>query len=115
MENQSSNFHQIFSDVEIGIGTWAWGDRFFWGYGNKYKEEDVIQAFQESIQNNITFFDTAEVYGQGKSEHFLGKMIPDSKIPVKVASKVMPFPWRLGSHALKHALTGSLERLKSKR
>ena len=56
MENQSSNFHQIFSDVEIGIGTWAWGDRFFWGYGNKYKEEDVIQAFQESIHNNIYIF-----------------------------------------------------------
>ncbi len=112
MENQSSNFNQVFSDVEIGIGTWAWGDRFFWGYGNKYKEEDVIQAFQESIHNNISFFDTAEVYGQGKSEHFLGKLVPDSKTPVKIASKIMPFPWRLSSHALKHALTGSLGRLK---
>ena len=50
MENPSTNIDQIFSDIEIGIGTWAWGDRFFWGYGNKYKEEDVIQAFQESIK-----------------------------------------------------------------
>lgn len=112
MENQYSNFHQIFSDVEIGIGTWSWGDRFFWGYGNKYKEEDVIQAFQESVHNNISFFDTAEVYGQGKSENFLGKMIPGSNIPVKIATKIMPFPWRLGRHALKRALMGSLERLR---
>jgi aryl-alcohol dehydrogenase-like predicted oxidoreductase len=112
MENQASNFNQVFTNIEIGIGTWSWGDRFFWGYGNKYKEEDVIQAFEESIHNNISFFDTAEVYGQGKSEHFLGKLIPGANMPLKVASKIMPFPWRLGKHALKHALSGSLERLK---
>lgn len=105
------SFDPIFDDVEIGIGTWAWGDRFVWGYGNKYHEEDIIQAFQETIRNKITFFDTAEVYGQGKSESFIGKLIPSSPYEVQIATKFMPFPWRISKNALKRALQGSLERL----
>ena len=112
MEAQKNPFHPIFNEVEIGIGTWAWGDRFVWGYGNKYREEDIVQAFQESIDNKIVFFDTAEVYGQGKSESFLGKLIPGSQLSVKIATKIMPFPWRLGKNSLRHALNGSLTRLK---
>ncbi len=112
MEAQGTPHHPIFDGVEIGIGTWAWGDRFVWGYGNKYREEDIIQAFHESIENKIVFFDTAEVYGQGKSESFLGKLIPGSQVSVKVATKIMPFPWRLGKNALRSALNGSLSRLR---
>jgi aryl-alcohol dehydrogenase-like predicted oxidoreductase len=111
MSKSIDNNNSVFSNIEIGIGTWAWGDRFVWGYGNKYKEQDVIEAYQESIRNNIIFFDTAEVYGQGKSESFLGKLIPETTVPVKIATKMMPFPWRLGKHAMLRALQGSLERL----
>ncbi len=111
MSKSIDNTNSVFSNIEIGIGTWAWGDRFVWGYGNKYKEQDVIEAYQESIRNNIFFFDTAEVYGQGKSESFLGKLIPETTVSVKIATKMMPFPWRLGKHALLRALKGSLERL----
>jgi aryl-alcohol dehydrogenase-like predicted oxidoreductase len=112
MAANTTLFDPIFDGVEVGIGTWAWGDRFVWGYGNKYHEEDIVEAFQQSIESKVVFFDTAEVYGQGKSESFLGKMIPSSNSSVKVASKFMPFPWRLGKSALKHALHGSLNRLK---
>ena len=112
METQRPPVDPIFDGVEIGIGTWAWGDRLVWGYGNKYREEDIIQAFKESIENDVVFFDTAEVYGQGKSELFLGKMIPGSQYPVRIATKIMPFPWRIGKNALRNALSGSLTRLK---
>lgn len=111
MNNSTTSFNPLFENLEIGTGTWAWGDRFVWGYGNKYHEEDIVEAFQESIKNNVVFFDTAEVYGQGKSESFLGKLIPSSKIPPKIATKIMPFPWRLGKQALRRALKGSLGRL----
>ncbi len=111
MEDLSKKYHPIFSDIEIGTGTWAWGDRFVWGFGNKYKEEDINQAFLESINNGIIFFDTAEIYGQGKSESYLGKMIAGKTEAIKIATKIMPFPWRMGSHALKRALKGSLGRL----
>jgi len=112
MDVQKPPFDPLFDGVEIGIGTWAWGDRLVWGYGNKYQEEDIIQAFMESTENKVVFFDTAEVYGQGKSELFLGKLIPGSPFPVKVATKIMPFPWRMGKNALRHALSGSLTRLR---
>lgn len=54
----------------LGIGTWQWGDTQFWGYGKGYDVDDVITAFWSSINAGITFFDTAEVYGSGRSERF---------------------------------------------
>lgn len=111
MEDKTGQFNQAFDNVDFGIGTWSWGDRFVWGYGNKYAEEDITEAFKESIYNGAIFFDTAEVYGQGKSETFLGKLIPMSSKQLKIATKIMPFPWRLGPRALRKALKNSLKRL----
>jgi aryl-alcohol dehydrogenase-like predicted oxidoreductase len=96
---------------ELGIGTWSWGDRLFWGFGKEYGEEDARSVFDESLKTGITFFDTAEVYGTGLSEKLLGKFIHDTNRVVVVASKFMPFPWRLTRKSLRHALAGSLKRL----
>ena len=103
--------HPIFDGVEFGLGTWAWGDRLYWGYGSGYNDQDIRAAFDASLAGGITFFDTAEVYGQGRSEIFLGKFIKTTSTPLKVASKMMPFPWRLHWRALVRALRGSLKRL----
>ncbi|MDA1097124.1 MAG: aldo/keto reductase, partial [Chloroflexi bacterium] len=49
------------TDVQIsplGIGVWSWGDRWYWGYGRTFGEEDVRGAFQESIAAGVTLFDT---------------------------------------------------------
>ena len=59
----------------MGFGTWAWGDSLFWGYGKDYGESDLRLAFQAMIDREITFIDTAEVYGLGKSEELLGKFM----------------------------------------
>lgn len=99
------------SDMELGVGTWAWGDRLVWGYGRAYSNEDVQQAFAASITAGLRMFDTAEVYGQGKSEQLLGEFIKTVDQPVYVATKFMPYPWRLGRRALLRALRGSLKRL----
>lgn len=99
------------ADVRLGIGTWAWGDRLFWGYGSGYSEAEVRGAFETSLENGIQFFDTAEVYGQGKSETLLGKFIRETQAKVKIASKYMPYPWRLTQKAFLRALVGSLARL----
>ena len=60
----------VLDGIEIGIGTWAWGDRLFWGFGREYSDEDVRQAFQASLLAGITLFDTAEVYGRGSRSRF---------------------------------------------
>lgn len=95
----------------LGIGAWAWGDRRVWGYGQDYQEDDVREAFEASLKAGINFFDTAELYGLGRSERLLGKFIRESGSHVVVATKFMPFPWRLWKDRLANALRNSLQRL----
>ncbi len=97
--------------AEIGLGAWAWGDRTFWNYGRGYGAEDIEKAFRASLAAGVNLVDTAEVYGSGRSESFLGQFLKTTETPVLVATKFMPFPWRLSRQALKHALRRSLDRL----
>jgi len=101
----------VFEGIQIGVGTWAWGDRLVWGYGRGYHRDDVREAFTASVANGLLFFDTAESYGQGQSEKLLGEFIASAGISVRVATKFMPYPWRLNQKSLLQALRGSLERL----
>ncbi len=95
----------------IGVGTWAWGDRLYWGYGRGYSDADLREAFQVSVDAGINFFDTAEVYGRGRSERLLGQFAREVDRPLVLATKFMPFPWRLRRKDLLRALRGSLKRL----
>ncbi len=97
--------------TSLGIGAWAWGDRLFWSYGQGYNDGDIRAAFETSIEAGINFYDTAEVYGSGRSERLLGSFLPSLSSPVVVASKFMPFPWRLSKKTLPNALRASLKRL----
>ena len=42
--------HSFLDDVEIGVGTWAWGDTRFWGYGRGYRDADVRGAFDAAVR-----------------------------------------------------------------
>ena len=95
----------------LGVGTWSWGDSLFWQYGKEYGADDVAQAFEVSLAAGINFFDTAEVYGLGKSEELLGQFIQKIDAPVAVATKYFPLPWRFNAQAVADALTASLRRL----
>jgi aryl-alcohol dehydrogenase-like predicted oxidoreductase len=95
----------------MGVGAWAWGDRMYWGYERGYGRREVEAAFQASLDAGIRFYDTAEVYGQGASERILGQLEKEAAVPLTIASKFMPFPWRLGKASLLNALRQSLDRL----
>ena len=95
----------------LGVGTWAWGEQRFWGYGQEYGRADVAAAFAASVAAGVTLFDTAEIYGQGESERILGDLARESGEPLIVATKFAPLPWRLRARALRRALGASLERL----
>jgi aryl-alcohol dehydrogenase-like predicted oxidoreductase len=96
----------------MGVGTWSWGDRMLWGYGREaFRDDDLQEAFNVSMEAGVNFFDTAEVYGSGRSELLLGKFIRSTDQLVITATKFMPYPWRLRSKSLLAALKGSLERL----
>jgi len=95
----------------LGVGTWQWGDRLFWRYGQGYQESDLRQVYQESLKAGIRLFDTAEIYGQGQSERLLGRFLMEGEVRPRVVSKFFPWPWRLSRASLLAALRGSLNRL----
>lgn len=95
----------------LGVGTWAWGDRSFWGYGKSYGEQDIAEAFVASVQMGITLFDTAEGYAGGNSERLLGALVRKTHTQVVLATKFAPLPWRLTKQSLRPALNASLKRL----
>lgn len=95
----------------LGIGTWAWGDAFFWSYGKDYGEAELRAAFHAAVDAGITVFDTAEVYGLGESERILGRLIKTVDQPLYVATKYMPVPWRFNPESVRGAIDRSLQRL----
>jgi aryl-alcohol dehydrogenase-like predicted oxidoreductase len=100
----------------LGLGTWQWGDRMMWGYGKTHTDSDIHEAFHVSLQSGISFFDTAEVYGKGRAERLLGACLQEARqtalvTPLVVATKFMPYPWRLRKGVLLAKLRASLARL----
>jgi aryl-alcohol dehydrogenase-like predicted oxidoreductase len=73
----------------IGLGTWQFGSRE-WGYGDSYAEGTARDIVRHALNLGITLFDTAEIYGLGKSERILGEALGDERTEVAVASKIMP-------------------------
>ena len=74
---------------KIGLGTWQFGSRE-WGYGDEYAAGAARDIVQRARAKGVTLFDTAEVYGLGKSERILGEALGDERAEVAVASKIMP-------------------------
>lgn len=101
--------------IQLGIGAWAWGDRVVWQYGRGYGAEDVKQAFELSVAQGIRFVDTAEIYGSGRSERFIGEFAEGVDEQILVATKFFPWPWRLSRRSIPDALRASLIRLRSSR
>lgn len=97
------------------LGTWAWGDKLFWSYGSDYSFEQLREAFSTAMEVGINFFDTAEIYGLGLSEEFLGQFRQQTAQPVQIATKYGPFPWRFSTQSVSDALTASLKRLQVQR
>ncbi len=103
---------------EIGLGTWAWGDRRTWGmggYDRSYGPDTIREAYRASVDAGVTFLDTAEVYGHGESERIIGGLLredPDRAARVTIATKFLPVPWRIPMRRrLRAALEASLRRL----
>jgi len=105
----------------IGLGTWAWGNEIFWGYKQNVDME-LRETLQEAIKRGFTIIDTADSYGTGKlsgrSEKLLGDFlseIPKSqKRSIQIATKLAPYPWRMGKKAFSKPFLQSLERLQNK-
>ena len=56
----------------IGVGCWAFGGGDYWGAQNQNDVNDIVRT---SVELGISYFDTAEVYNEGRSESSLGEAI----------------------------------------
>lgn len=98
----------------IGLGAWAWGDRSgYWGQeaGSDYGREDSLTAYRAMADAGINFLDTAEVYGFGKSEEFVGEFMRATGTAPVLATKFAPLPWRVTADSVVSAARASLGRL----
>ncbi len=57
---------------EISLGTWAFGGE--WG---TVGDDDASAALNRAIDLGVNFLDTADVYGDGRSEKLIGKLLKD--------------------------------------
>jgi aryl-alcohol dehydrogenase-like predicted oxidoreductase len=71
-----------FKVSEVSLGTWQIGGS--WGDVSDKDAERVVRA---AIDNGINFIDTADVYGDGRSERFIAKVLSEAKEQVFVATK----------------------------
>jgi aryl-alcohol dehydrogenase-like predicted oxidoreductase len=74
---------------KIGLGTWQFGSRE-WGYGDSYAGTEARAIVRRALELGITLFDTAEIYGFGRSERILGDALGDDLSSVFLATKILP-------------------------
>ena len=67
---------------EISLGCWAMGAD--WG---DVSEENAKNILKTSFENGVNFFDTADVYCDGRSEKFVGEFINSTSERIYVATK----------------------------
>ena len=74
---------------KIGLGTWQFGSRE-WGYGEGYAGSEAKAIVRRALELGVTLFDTAEIYGFGRSERILGEALGDDLESIFLATKILP-------------------------
>ncbi len=97
------------SDIEVSrlvMGCWAIGGGYTWG---EQDDEDSIKTIHTALDIGINGFDTAEFYGEGRSEEVLGKALNGKRSSAVIFSKI----WidHMDKKGVVQACEGSLKRL----
>ena len=74
---------------EISLGCATIGDR-------EVEENDAITAVRYAVDNGVNHFDTADAYGNGRSERILGKAVTGLDQDIIIASKTGNFKGTAG-------------------
>lgn len=100
-----------FNVSEVGLGCWQLGA----DWGKDISKEKAFSILNEAVKNGITFFDTADVYGDGKSEALIGEFLKTCDTSIRVATKFGragdAYPDKYSKAVLRNAVEGSLKRL----
>ncbi len=71
---------------EIGFGAWGIGGNYWKGT----RDEESLAALHAAIEAGVNLIDTALVYGEGRSEKLVGKVVRERSERIYVATKVPP-------------------------
>jgi len=71
-----------FKVSEVSLGAWQIGAS--WG---NITDHDALRVVHSALDNGINFIDTADVYGDGRSERFIAQVLKEREEEVRVATK----------------------------
>ena len=112
-------YRKLGQDLEVSaIGLGCMGMSF--GYGKVCDKEEMITLIHSAVEEGVTFFDTAEVYGPYTNEELIGEALKSHRAKVIIATK-FGFDIERGNLGslnsapkhIKQAVEGSLKRLKT--
>lgn len=96
---------------EMGLGCWQLGG----DWGQKIDEERAFAIMAAAVEQGVSFFDTADVYGKGRSEELIGRFLQTCDTAITVATKfgrdAQVFPDHYTEGALRQSVDASLKRL----
>lgn len=102
MKTVTINHHEL---PALGIGTWEMGD-------NPKALNEEIEAIQSGLNAGLRVIDTAEMYGNGRSENLVGEAIkPFKRDDLFLISKVLP--QNASVKLMRQSVEASLERLQT--
>ena len=90
----------------LGQGTWELGE-------DPTSRNQELAALRLGLDLGLTLIDTAEIYGDGAAEEFVGEAIEGRRDEVFLVTKAPPS--RVTSHSVKEACDASLKRLRTDR
>jgi aryl-alcohol dehydrogenase-like predicted oxidoreductase len=95
----------------VGLGTWQIGA----GWG-EVTEETAFATMRAALDAGTTFFDSADVYGMGRSETLIGRFLKETRAPLYVATKFGRFsppgwPQNFTRDVVRQHTEASLQRL----
>lgn len=107
---------------EIGFGAWTIGLNW---WGKKIDDEEAIRMLKRAYDLGINFYDTADIYGKGKSEKLIGEAFKGNRNDIIYSTKWgydiynaeqighNELPQKHDTNFLNYALEKSLERLQT--
>src|SRR4029450_6021307 len=66
----------------VSFGAWAIGGTF-----GTVKDDESMAALHRALDRGVNFFDTADVYGDGRSERLLARLRKERKEPFYITTK----------------------------
>lgn len=78
-----------FNISEVSLGTWQLGSK----WGEPFDEQDAIETLEAAYQSGVNYFDTADIYQDGLSEHAVGQFLkfhPEVHYSTKIGRRIEP-------------------------